>query len=125
MRNNAKISLARAVRRLSMDESLTLYNPPAGMRIGGRWAETDAVTSSVTGSVQEADGELKQLTPELARASHAIEVFATSALTPLQRSEGKRPSELLWRGKKYSVEVLEDWSEHGLYWWALCSRVSQ
>ena len=125
MRVNSRINLSRAVRREAMDESLTLYNPPAGMRLGGRWAEGTAVTSAVTAAVQNASGEAKQLLPELMRSSEAIEVFALSELRPIKRAEGKRPSELEWRGARYSVEVLEDWSETGSYWWALCSRVSQ
>ncbi len=125
MRNNAKLSLVRAIRRLSMDESLTLYTPPAGMRIAGRWAEGTAVTSAVTACVQVADGESKLILAEGLRTAEAIDVYALSGLAPLQREEGTRPCELLWRGKRYSVETVEDWSEHGLYWYALCSRVTQ
>lgn len=125
MRINSRINLFRAVRRESMDESVTLNVYSPGVRIGGRWSEIAPTTAACTASIQVVTGEVKQAIAEQFRSSETIEVFAVSELQPLSRSDGTRPSEVVWRGKRYSIEVLEDWSENGLYWSALCSLVEQ
>lgn len=124
--NNAKLSLLRAVMRLSIDESITVENfDTPGQRINGRWANPASVTAAMTASVQPASGRSKQLLSEGLRNTDAIEVWATSELLPLKRAEGKPPSLVHWKGDKYSVEVLEDWYQHGRYWFAVCSKVDQ
>ena len=128
MRINSRIDLKRAVRREAMNESITVYNYGSGMRLGGRWADGAAVTAALTASVQVASGQTLQLLPPGTRISEAIEVFSLTDggdLLPLQRSDGKRPSEVEWRGDRYTVEVFEDFSELANYWWALCSSVEQ
>lgn len=108
-----------------MRESVTINVYTAGMRVGGRWADVAPATAACTASVQVASGESKQMIPELYRTSEAIEVFALSELRPLKRADGIRPTEVVWRDKRFSVEVLEDWSENALYWYAVCSSVEQ
>lgn len=125
MRINSKIDLTRAVRRESMNESLTLSNAASGSFTAGRWLEGTAVTAAITGSVQPASGVEKQMLPELLRTRESIVVFSLSEMKPLVRSAATRPSTLSWHGKTFSVEVLNVFSEHGLYWEALCVSVDQ
>lgn len=124
--NNGKIDLADAVRDLAIDEDVVIenYDSP-GMRIGGRWVPSASVTAGVTASVQPASGHEKLLLPEGMRSRDAITVFSTSELRPLDRSGGKPPSVIQWKGRRYSVEVLNDYYELGRYWEALCSSVEQ
>jgi hypothetical protein len=123
---NAKISLQRAVRRHSIDETIVIenYDDP-GMRIGGRWVDTPAVTASVTASVQIADGKVKELLPAGLRNRAAIEVWSLSEIRPLEREDGTIASRVRWDGDTYQVDVLEDWYENGRYWFALCTKVEQ
>lgn len=124
--NNSKINLSKAVRRQSMDEDVVLeYYAQSGMRIGGRWVDPPAVTAGVTASVQIATGKEKQLLPEAVRLKDAIEVWSTSELPAMNRDEGTPAARVRWNGNTYEVVVLEDWYEHGRYWFALCSKVSQ
>lgn len=126
--NNAKINLSRAVRRMSTDETLTLENfETSGMRIGGRWVDSNATTTGITASVQplEKVGEETEQLPQGFRTQEMIGVWSLSEVRPLAREDGKKPSLITWRGKKFSVERVENYYEHGRYWYALCSQVQQ
>lgn len=124
--NNAKINLQRAVRRMSIDEDIVVENfPTPQQRVGGRTVESLSVTAAVTASVQPARGDTLQLLPEAQRTGDEIEVWCLQELRPLNRSSAKSPSLIHWKGKKYKVAVLEDWWQHGRYWFALCSKVDQ
>ncbi len=109
-----------------MDETIVVenYDDP-GVRIAGRWAGPNAVTASVTASVQPAEGQIKQLLPEGLREKDAIEVWSLSEVRPLNRDEGELPSRVRWNGNTYQVDVLEDWYKLGRYWFALCTKVEQ
>lgn len=122
-RINSRINLSRAVFREAMDETIEVHNFDAGMRIGGRWVQAPAASAGLTASVQPGDGEKTQALPEGLRTRETIDVFALTTgatVKPLKRVEGKRPSEIVWRGKTFVVEDFDDFSELGSYWYAFC-----
>jgi hypothetical protein len=124
--SNAKINLGRTVRRHSIDEDITVkqFNTP-GMRMGGRWVDSSPITGAATASIQPAIGESLELLPQGTRTTDAIEVWGTSEMRPLRREEGKPADRIVWKGREYSAEVVEDWWQHGRYWFAVCAVVDQ
>lgn len=124
--NNAKTDLSSAVRDLSIDEDIVIENPSGpGMRQGGRWIDPPAATAALTASVQPASGNSLELLPQGSRTQGAIEIWGTSEIRPLERAEGEPATIVRWKGATYRADVVEDWYEHGRYWFAVCTRVEQ
>lgn len=126
--NNAKIDMTDAVKLMAIDETVALYvHTDPGMYIGGRFVQPTAVTTGITASVQPGSGNGEELMrlPEAMRTREVIDVWATSALVPLARNSGRPPDLVQWRGKSFSVERVENFSENGRYWYAFCVAVDQ
>ncbi len=122
----AHINLQRTVLRHAIDESIVVKNfAVSGSYTNGRWTDVTPVTGAVSANVQSAAGESLQLLPEGTRTTDAIEVWSTDEFRPLRRTVGSKATIIVWKGREYSAEVVEDWWQNGRYWFALCTLVDQ
>ncbi len=126
--SNARITLQRAVKRHSIDEDIVVegYETP-GTRIAGRWTNPQSVTAAVTGSLQPASPESLDMLAEGSRTGSELELWCTTNAVPaiMKRAEGKPAAIVHWKGQHFKVVAVEDWWQHGRYWFALLSLVDQ
>ncbi len=128
MRSRARINLQRTVLRHSQDEPIVIEGSDGpGQRIGGRWSDPVSVTASISASVQPASPESLQLLDDGSRTGSEIELWCTTEGVPnvIKRAEGKPAAVVQYKGRRFKVVAVEDWWEHGRYWFALCSMVDQ
>lgn len=72
-------------------------------------AEFTETREPVTGCIQHAPGEEREALPEEDRAKETILVFAPVLLSQGEEETHKGADIIVWKGKRYRVQVAEDW----------------
>lgn len=120
-----KLIMSRVVERYALTADLSIERYGGGSWADGRWVNEQPTAVALTAHVQPMGQEAKQILPEGDRTRDGITVWSTTAIRPVQRSEGKPGDVVLWGGKSYEVVALTDWSSQGDYWEAGCIKVDQ
>lgn len=89
---------------------LTLYRSTETVSGHGRGV-LSTVTSTISGVVTSADGDVLARLPEGDRTEGSITVHTVTVLTSGQGSIG--PDELDWAGQRYIVRIVNDYSRYG------------
>lgn len=88
----------------------------AGTYNKGRWSEGAETITTITASVQPVTGKELELLPETFRARGTVKIYSTTELFQGSRELGQSPDSIIWNGKRYEVDTVEDWSALGGYW---------
>lgn len=113
-------NLADAIASLASG-TYTVTRPGTPTLLNGRKVAASSTTFSIVGSVSPAPGKTLELLPEGYRGRAGVVVFTA---TKLQTAEGGQDPDLVSiGGQSYQVAALEDWSELGGYYRAVCVRL--
>lgn len=96
--------------------TITLRRVAAGSRgSDGRWSDGARTDSSITASVQPAQGEDLQALPEGLRSRRTIKVYTTTELRTADQQAGTSPDQLVLSGLAgvddgtYEVQTVQPW----------------
>jgi hypothetical protein len=95
-------------------DSIKVFMAKGGRYVEGRFVECAPCVSEITGSVQQLRAhELNQL-PEGRRNSEALKVYSVDNLEPGFIEELKNADEFEFKGVRYEVHSVEDWTDTDL-----------
>lgn len=95
---------------LDLADTLTLIRSVEAVRDDGL-AERTETSATISGVVQSGTGDMLRMGADAAQASGAITVYTTA---PLRVVTAAGPADVLeWRGRRYTVRQVSDWSNFG------------
>jgi len=115
-------TIARVAKRYSKPVVIQRSKPGAHDE-HGRWKEAPTEEISIDAVVQPARGKELQRLPEGRRTSESIKVYTTTPLFSAEVEDQNQPDILVWQGKKYQIETIDNWEEYGDYYKALALKV--
>ena len=87
-----------------------------GTYVKGRWQEGAESETVITASVQPVTGRELQMLPQTFMSRETVKVYSKDELFQGSRESGRSPDSIVWQGKRYEVNIVEDWSAHGSYY---------
>ena len=103
------------IEKVSAGEVRRVRHQP-GTYVKGRWQEGAETEIAIKASVQPVTGKELQMLPQTFMSRATIKVYSVDELFQGSREAGQSPDSIIWRDKRYEVNVVEDWSEQGGYY---------
>ena len=103
--------------------AVTLRRFAAPTYVNGMAVATAPTVSSLDAAVQPSTRREVMKLPEGERTKEAISIFTVEVLQESDVSTGAKSDQVVWKGRTYEVQIVEDWTIQAAYALAIATRI--